>query len=440
MSFDPVSILAGLALGLLLGAGLAWLLAARRAAALRAVGEEARIAAASAEARLAAEARAHEERVRGLETVHAEIERKLTAIADAALRQNSESFLGAAKQLFDAQKEALSSEAETRRASLAALLRPVTETLTQYQERLAEVEKARAEAYGGLTGQIAQLALAQDAVRSEAQKLASALRAAPKTRGRWGEHQLRNVMELAGMAEHVDFATEVSFERDDERLRPDAVINLPGQRQIVIDAKVSMSSYLDALEASDEALRDQLLRRHAQEMRTQVDRLGSKEYWAQQRATTDFVAMFVPGDNFFAAAMERDPGLFADAIAKRVIIVTPTTLVALAKSVALGWRQQAIERNANAVAELGKELYRRLATMGDHIAGLGRELESAVQRYNNVVGSLESNVFAQARRFKELEIETGSKEIVELKPIELAVREPRADRDLIIGKPKASAF
>lgn len=440
MSFDAVSILAGLVLGLVAGAGLAWAVAARRAAHLRAEGESARIAAAGAEARLAAEARAHEERLRGLEAVHAEIERKLTAIADAALRQNSASFLDSARQLFEAQKTALASEAETRRAGLDALLKPVTDTLTQYQERLAEVEKARTEAYGGLTGQIAQLALAQDAVRAEAQKLTSALRAAPKTRGRWGEHQLRNVMELAGMAEHVDFATEAGFQRDDERFRPDAVINLPGRRQIVIDAKASMSAYLDAIEAIDELAREQLLRRHAQEMRGQVDRLGSKEYWSQQRTTTDFVAMFVPGDNFFAAAMERDPGLFGDAIAKRVIIVTPTTLVALAKSVALGWRQQAIERNALAVSELGQELYRRLASMGEHVAALGRELQSAVQRYNSFLGSLESNVLPQARRFKELQIETGGKDLAEVKPIELAVREPRADRDLQIGKPKAGAF
>lgn len=440
MSIDAMSILFGLALGLLVGAGLAWSIAARRSATHRAEAEGARIAAATAEARLAAEGKAHEERLRGLETVHADIERKLTAIADAALRQNSASFLDAAKQLFETQKEALSSEAETRRATLDAMLKPVTETLTHYQERLAEVEKARAEAYGGLTGQIAQLALAQDAVRAEAQKLTSALRAAPKTRGRWGEHQLRNVMELAGMAEHVDFATEASFQRDDERLRPDAVIHLPGRRQIVIDAKASMSSYLDAIEAADEGAREQLLRRHAQEMRAQVDRLGSKDYWAQQRATTDFVAMFVPGDNFFAAAMERDPELFADAIAKRVIIVTPTTLVALAKSVALGWRQQAIERNALAVSELGQELYRRLATMGEHVAALGRELQSAVQKYNAFLGSLESNVLPQARRFKDLQIETGGKEIAEVRPIELAIREPRADRDLTVGKPKAGAF
>ncbi|WP_119422481.1 DNA recombination protein RmuC [Desertibaculum subflavum] len=440
MSFDALSILAGLVLGLLAGAGLAWAVAARRAAHLRAEGESARIAAAGAEARLAAESRAHEERLRGLESVHAEIERKLTAIADAALRQNSASFLDSAKQLFEAQKTALASEAETRRAGLDALLKPVTETLTQYQERLAEVEKARAEAYGGLTGQITQMALAQDAVRSEAQKLTNALRAAPKTRGRWGEHQLRNVMELAGMAEHVDFATETSFQRDDERLRPDAIINLPGGQRIVIDAKASMSAYLDAVETTDEALREQLLRKHAQELRGQADRLGSKEYWAQQGMTTDFVAMFVPGDNFFAAAMERDPDLFANAIARRVIIVTPTTLVALAKTVALGWRQQAVERNALAVSELGQELYRRLQTMGDHVSALGRALQDTVQKYNAFVGSLETNVLPQARRFKELQVETGGKQITEAKPIELAVREPRADRDLQISKPKVGAF
>lgn len=420
---------AGLVLGLLIAA----VLAGRRTAA-------AREQVAAIDATLQAERQAHAARVQGLEALHAEIETRLSAVADAALRQNNQTFLASAKELFEAQKTALASEADGKRAAMDALMKPVSDTLALYQQRLAEVEQARSEAYGGLRGQIASLALAQDAVRSEAQKLSSALRAAPKTRGRWGEQQLRNVMELAGMADRVDFQTESSFDRDEDRLRPDAVIRLPGGRQIVVDAKASMSAYLDSIEAADETARELLLRKHAQEMRTQAKNLSSKAYWDRQAPSTDFVAMFVPGDNFFAAAMERDPDLFADAIKGKVIIVTPTTLVALAKSVALGWRQQAVEQNAAAVAELGKDLYRRLITMGDAITKLGGALESAAKNYNAFLGSLETSVLPQARKFRDLQIETGGKEIAELKPVELAIREARTDRDLAIGKPANSAF
>lgn len=421
------------AAGLVLGVLITAILAGRKTAA-------ARERAAVAEATLEAESRAHAARVQGLEALHAEIEARLSSVADAALRQNSQNFLHSARELFETQKAALLSESDGKRAAMDALLRPVSDTLKRYEERLGEVEKARAEAYGGLTGQITQLALAQDAVRSEAQKLSSALRAAPKTRGRWGEQQLRNVMELAGMADRVDFRTESSFERDEDRLRPDAVIRLPGGRQIVVDAKASMSAYLDSIEAADEAARELLLRKHAQELRTQAKLLSGKAYWDRQAPGTDFVAMFVPGDNFFAAAMERDPELFADAIKGKVIIVTPTTLVALAKSVALGWRQQAVEQNAAAVADLGKELYRRLITLGDTIAKLGGSLETSVKNYNAFIASLEGSVLPQARKFRDLQVETGGKEIAETKPVDLALREPRADRDLTLGRPANSAF
>lgn len=430
----PYLPLAGAAVaGLVLGALVTAILAGRRTAA-------AREQVAAIDATLQAERQSHAARVQGLEALHAEIETRLSAVADAALRQNNQTFLASAKELFEAQKTALSSEADGKRAAMDALMKPVSDTLALYQQRLAEVEQARSEAYGGLRGQIASLALAQDAVRSEAQKLSSALRAAPKTRGRWGEQQLRNVMELAGMADRVDFQTESTFDRDDDRLRPDAVIRLPGGRQIVVDAKASMSAYLDSIEAPDEAGRELLLRKHAQEMRTQAKLLSGKTYWDRQTPTTDFVAMFVPGDNFFAAAMERDPDLFADAIKGKVIIVTPTTLVALAKSVALGWRQQAVEQNAAAVAELGKDLYRRLITMGDAITKLGGALESAAKNYNAFLGSLETSVLPQARKFRDLQVETGGKDIAELKPVELAIREARTDRDLSIGKPANSAF
>jgi DNA recombination protein RmuC len=264
-------------------------------------------------------------------------------------------------------------------------------------------------------------------VRAETAKLVNALRAAPKTRGRWGEHTLRNVLELSGLSEHCDFAAEPTFAGNGSVSRPDVVIRLPGGRRIVVDAKTSLSAYLDAVEATDEAERDRLLILHARQLREHMKQLASKAYWDLLAPAPDFVLMFVPGDNFYAAALERDGALFEDAAAQRVIIVTPATLIALAKAVAFGWRQEKVAENAQRVHELGRELYRRLAKMTEHIERCGNALGRSVQVYNQLVGSLEHSVMPQARRFSELQVEGTASEIPRLEQIELTTRALRAE-------------
>ena len=276
-------------------------------------------------------------------------------------------------------------------------------------------------------------------MRNETSKLVNALRAAPKTRGRWGEHTLRNVLELAGLSAFCDFAAEHSYAREGALVRPDVVIRLPGGRSIVVDAKASMTAYLDAVDAVEEAERERYLSLHAAQLRTQVKQLAGKAYWDGLIETPDFVVMFVPGDNFYAAAAERDPDLFEFAAAQRVLIVTPATLIALAKAVAYGWRQEKVAENAKRVHDLGRDLYKRLSTMGEHIAGLGKNLASSVRKYNDFIGSLEGSVMPQARRFNELEVEGTSIEIVALPPVELEPRALRPDRDIVVSLPAVTA-
>jgi DNA recombination protein RmuC len=297
--------------------------------------------------------------------------------------------------------------------------------LEKYQQRLAALEQESARQMGALSAELRNVVTGQETVRSEAARLANALRAAPKTRGRWGEQQLRNAMELAGMSEHVDFDLEYSVEGESGRLRPDAIIRLPGERRIVIDAKTSLSAYLEALEIADEAAREAKFVEHARQIKQHATLLAQKDYWAQFETAPDFVAMFVPGENFYSAALERDPDLFDYAIARRVLIVTPTTLIALAKAVAYGWSQIRATENARDIARLGAELHARLVTMAEPIVALGRSLEGATGNYNKFVGSLESRVFPTARQLRELAPGESPRELPDLKETETVVREPR---------------
>ena len=269
----------------------------------------------------------------------------------------------------------------------------------------------------------------QQAVRAETSKLVQALRASPKTRGRWGEHTLQNVLELSGLSPYCDFRTEESFDRTEGRVRPDVVIRLPGGRHLVVDAKTSTCAYLDAIEAATDAERERHLALHAAQTREHMKKLAAKSYWDGLTETPDFVVMFIPGENFYAAAVERDHGLFEDAAAQRVIIVTPSTLIALAKAVAFGWRQEKVAENAKKVHDLGRDLYRRVTAMAEHIQACGGALHKSVRCFNDFIGSLEQSVMPQARRFNELEVEGTATEIPELKHIETEPRLLRADRD-----------
>ncbi len=374
---------------------------------------------------------AHAEKIEALTALRGDVETRMKALADAALRQSQSSLIEVAKELLERHKQTAESDLKERQNAIDGLVKPVAESLEKYQQRLTVLEQENARAMGTLSAELRNVVLGQETVRGEAAKLANALRAAPKTRGRWGEQQLRNAMELAGMSEHVDFDLEQSVAGQNGRLRPDAVIRLPGGRQIVIDAKTSLSAYLEALDAPDEAAREARLTEHARQMKQHVTLLAQKEYWAQFEAAPDFVAMFVPGENFYSAALERDADLFDYAIARRVLIVTPTTLIALAKAVAYGWSQLKATENAREIARLGAELHSRLVTMTEPVAALGRSLESAAGSYNRFIGSLEGRVFPAARQLRDLSPGETPRELPELREIETALREPRRSGEVL---------
>ncbi|HEY3908535.1 MAG TPA: DNA recombination protein RmuC [Stellaceae bacterium] len=375
------------------------------------------------EARLVEQEQGYREKVAALTAIRADIESKFKVIASESLRGNQAAFLQIANETFDKHKQGATAELNT-------LISPIRETLQTYQRHLAELEKERAESGGALSAELKNVVDGQNAVRTETSRLVNALRAAPKTRGRWGENTLRNVLELAGLSAYCDFTVEQSYLRDGALSRPDVVIRLPGGRSIIVDAKTSMAAYLDAVDAVDEAERERHLVLHAQQLRAQARLLAGKAYWDGLTQTPDYVVMFVPGENFYAAAAERDPDLFESAAAQRVLIVTPATLIALAKAVAYGWRQEKVAENAKRVHELGRDLYKRLSVIGGHVVGLGGSLTTSIRKYNDFIGSLESSVMPQARRFNEFEVEGTSADLPLLRPVELEPRRLRTDRDI----------
>lgn len=324
------------------------------------------------------------------------------SLSAEALQHNQQSFLNLAHHAFDVRQQALQD-----------LVRPL-------QESLGQLELRRTEAYAGLQEQVKSLASQHQSLQTETARLVQALRA-PTVRGRWGELQLRRVVELAGMVDYCDFREQQSVESSDGRLRPDMVIHLPNQRQIVVDSKVSLSAYLDSLDASDDSTRRACLADHSDQIRSHLGRLSQKAYWAQFEATPEFVVAFLPGETIFSAALEHDPSLLEYGVNAQVLIATPTTLIALLKAVAYGWRQEKLAQNAQEISQLGRELYDRLGTCAEHIDDLRKNLDRAVQAYNRVVGSLESRVFVSARRFQELGA-GGTRELPALESIDAAAR------------------
>ena len=287
---------------------------------------------------------------------------------------------------------------------LETQLKPVAETLAKFEAQVQAIEKTRAEETGGLKAQIAQLLLASEATQGEARKLSAALRRGAGVQGRWGEQALRNVLEAAGLNNRFDFEEQFSTETEEGRRRPDVKVRMPGGGMFVIDAKASLNAFLEAQDAVDDAAREAALVRHGQSIKTHMIGLSAKAYWDQFKSETtpDFVAMFVPGDGYLAAALERQPELLTEAMDKRVVIVTPSTLFALCKAVAYGWRAEDQAANSQEIAKTGRELYKRLSVMGEHVSGLGKALTAAVERFNRFVSSLESQVLTQARRFEDL--------------------------------------
>jgi len=345
-------------------------------------------------------------------------------LSQMMLTETQEAFLKRAEERFKESEQ-------TSGQNLKALLQPVNERLQRYEEGVAKVEAERRDAFGDLKGQIEQMRIGQERVSAEAAKLVNSLRNAPKSRGRWGEQQLRNVLETCGLSEHTDFQTEVSVVGEEGgRLRPDAIVRVPGGRALVIDAKVSLNAYQDAFGAVDEEERRVGLAAHAAAMKAHINGLGNKAYWTQFEEAPDYVIMFVPGEHFLSAALEYDPTLWDFAFEKRVLLATPTNLIAIARTVAAVWRQEKLAKEARQIGELGKELYDRLAKALSDLRVVGSGLNTAVKNFNTFASSLETRALVSARKLKELNIETGARDIEAVPPVELLAShagEPEAE-------------
>jgi DNA recombination protein RmuC len=367
-------------------------------------------------ARLEAEARGFDARLTELREAKDALAAQFGQVGQKLLAEAQDRFLQRANERFRESEE-------TAGQNLKAMLQPVSDRLQRYEEGVAKVEAERRDAFGELRGQIEQMRLGQETVRSEAARLVNALRNAPKARGRWGEQQLRNVLESCGLSEHADFQTEVSVtDAEGARFRPDVIVRIPGGKSLVIDAKVSLNAYQDAFGAVDEAERTAGLTAHAAAMRAHVNSLGAKAYWNQFDDAPDYVVMFVPGEHFLSAALEHDPSLWDYAFDRKVLLATPTNLIAISRTVAAVWRQEILAKEAREIAQLGKDLYARLSVMGGHVAKLGKNLDTAMTAYNQFVGSLESQVLTQARRFEALKIDTAGKAIEAPPVVEQAAR------------------
>ena len=346
------------------------------------------------------------------------------ALAAEALKSNNQSFLELAKATLEKFQETARGDLEKRQQAIQELVKPVKESLEKVDTKINELEKARAGAYMGLTEQVKSLLDTQKQLQSETANLVKALRR-PQVRGRWGEIQLKRVVEMAGMLDHCDFYEQQSTDGEEGRLRPDLLVRLPGTKNIVVDAKAPLSAYLDAIEAKDDETRTARLQAHARQVREHICALGRKSYFEQFNPAPEFVVLFLPGEVFFSAALEQDPGLIEMGVQQNVI-ATPTTLIALLRAVAYGWRQEKLADSAKEISDLGKELYKRLASMGEHFTRVGERLKSATDAYNSAVASLESRVLVTARRFKELGATGVDQEIGELPPVEVAPRRLQA--------------
>ncbi|MGZ3258683.1 MAG: DNA recombination protein RmuC [Croceibacterium sp.] len=336
--------------------------------------------------------------------------------------------LGKAQEEFLKRAEEKFGNAEkANKEAVKSLLDPVHQRLKSYEEHVSALEAKRVDSFGQLTGLIENMRVGQEAIRQEAARLGNSLTNAPKARGRWGERALQNVLEQCGLSEHTDFHLEHSIDTDEGRLRPDAIINVPGQKKLVIDAKVSLNAYQEAFEADDEEVRSKALDAHAKSMRNHVQQLSAKSYQSQFEDAPDYVVMFVPGEHFVAAALEHDPTLWDFAFERRVLLATPTNLVAICRTVAQVWRQDGLAREAQEIGRLGTELYERLAVAADHLKRVGGGLESAVNNYNKFVGSFERNVLSSGKRLAEMGIEIGKREIEDVPLVESAPRYTGSD-------------
>ncbi len=359
------------------------------------------------------EKEAAKEKIKILNQATVELGTTFKALSSDALKSNTKSFLDLAKSMFDNYQEQSKKELEHKEKSVEKLVNPLHDSLKKVATQVEELEKSRQKAYGSITEQVKSLVATQEKLRSETINLTKALRS-PTVRGRWGEIQLKRVVEIAGMIPYCDFLEQKTQDSEDGRLRPDLIVKLPGNKNIIVDAKAPLKAYLDALDCNDELQKLALLKEHARHIRDHVSKLSAKAYWEQFEATPEFVIMFLPGETFFSAALEQDHTIIEEGVNQRVIIASPTTLIALLRAVAYGWRQERIADNTQAISDLGKELYERLRNLTDHFMSVGKNLDRAIESYNRAIGTLESRVLTSARRFTELG--SDSKEDIQYLP------------------------
>jgi DNA recombination protein RmuC len=428
-------------IGLLFGSMLAWLVLRSRTAALQArlsltqnelAGAKADLARLLADQRDLIESRARlesaldwerktsTEKIELLTKSGVDLQNAFKALAADALKSNNSSFLQIAQETLKRFQSEAKGDLDARQKAVADLVAPVRESLSKVDAQIQQMEIARGGAYSDLKAQVQSLISTQKELQSETGNLVRALRT-PNVRGRWGEIQLRRVVEIAGMLPYCDFAEQETISTDAGRFRPDLVVKLPGGKNVVVDAKTPLDAFLGAFESTDEEVRRKSLLNHARQVRDHMETLSSKKYWEQFEATPEFVVMFLPGETFFSAALEQDPGLIEQGVLQRVIPASPTTLIALLKAVAYGWNQDKLARNAQQISNLGKELHERLRKLAVHITGVGTNLDRAVEAYNQAVGSLENRVLVSARKFAELGASVAE-DIPELEPIETTAR------------------
>jgi len=373
------------------------------------------------QARLEAERRAAAEKLAVWNEAQQKLSDAFRALSSDALARNNQAFLDLAKATLGQTQESARGDLEKRQQAIAEMVSPVRTSLEKVDAKIQEMEKSRAGAYATLHEQVRSLVETQVQLRAETGRLVTALRT-PGVRGHWGEMQLRRVVEMAGMLDHCDFYSQTTLYGDEGRLRPDLLVRLPAGKTVVVDAKTPLDAYLRAMEAPDEAARKALLADHARQVRVHMSSLARKSYWEQFDQAPEFAVMFLPGESFFSAALEHDPSLIEFGVDQNIILSTPTTLIALLRAVAYGWRQEKLAENAAEISALGKELFKRLSDMTDHWSKLGKSLDRAVEAYNSAIGSLESRVMVSARKFADLKTAPLGVELPLLEPVEKAVR------------------